>query len=123
MIGDVLADDAHVHAARLPTSPKQSEDHGPLRVAPARPSTTTEGTLVLGASTHKGRPREGVDVAILFCEYSPKSTGIRPVEDLSSDPLASTTPSASAWMANLNPHLHYYLLVNQKRQDRLRRRP
>ena len=56
---------------------------------------------------------EGVDVAILFCEYSPKSTGIQPVEDLV--PILSTT-ARFRLMANLNPHFHYPLVDELRRQ-------
>jgi predicted TIM-barrel fold metal-dependent hydrolase len=57
---------------------------------------------------------EGVDVAILFCEYSPKSTGIQPVEDLI--PILGHNPERFRLMANLNPHLHYPLVGELKRQ-------
>jgi predicted TIM-barrel fold metal-dependent hydrolase len=57
---------------------------------------------------------EGVDVAILFCEYSPKSTGIQPVEDLI--PLLEHNPERFRLMANLNPHLHYPLVEELERQ-------
>ena len=38
---------------------------------------------------------EGVDVALLFAEYSPQATGIQPVEDLL--PLIAYDPRRSAW--------------------------
>jgi predicted TIM-barrel fold metal-dependent hydrolase len=55
-----------------------------------------------------------VDTAILFCEYSPKSTGIQPVEDLV--PILCHNPERFRLMANLNPHLHYPLVDELKRQ-------
>ena len=36
---------------------------------------------------------QGVDIALLLCEYSPKATGIQPIEDLL--PLARTAPTGS----------------------------
>jgi predicted TIM-barrel fold metal-dependent hydrolase len=48
---------------------------------------------------------QGVDVALLMCEYSPKVTGIQPIEDVL--PLASCNPARLKLIANVNPHLHY----------------
>src|SRR3712207_3341972 len=45
---------------------------------------------------------------------SPKSTGIQPVEDLV--PILSHNPDRFRLMANLNPHLHYPLVEELKRQ-------
>ena len=60
--------------------------------------------------------REGVDVAVLFCEYSPKSTGIQPVEDLIlSSPI---TPNASSsWPTST--HLHFPVVDELERQIEL----
>jgi predicted TIM-barrel fold metal-dependent hydrolase len=58
--------------------------------------------------------QEGVDVAILFAEYSPKSTGIQAVEDML--PILDHNPGRFRLMANLNPHLHYPLVGELKRQ-------
>ena len=72
-----------------------------------------EGTLV-PERFDEYMASEGVDVAILFREYSPKSTGIQPVEDLI--PLLSYNPDRFRLMANLNPHLHYPLIEELERQ-------
>ena len=48
---------------------------------------------------------EGVDVALVLAEYSPKATGIQPVEDLL--PLTTHNPDRIKLIANVNPHLHY----------------
>ena len=57
---------------------------------------------------------EGVDVALLMSEYSPKVTGIQPAEDL----LALTVhPSGRCRLvANINPHLHYPVDEELERQ-------
>ena len=57
---------------------------------------------------------EGVDVAIMFCEYSPLSTGIQPIEDLL--PIAAFNPARLRFLANVNPHLHDPLLPEVERQ-------
>ena len=106
--------DAHVHAARQPTLKASWRDWA------ARYGSSSllelydqEGTLV--PERFDGYlAKEGVDIAILFCEYSPKSTGIQPVEDLI--PLLSHNPERFRLMANLNPHLHYPPVEELERQ-------
>jgi uncharacterized protein len=48
--------------------------------------------------------QEGVDVALLFAEYSPNATGIQPAEDLL--PIIAHHPARFHLVANVNPHLH-----------------
>jgi len=49
--------------------------------------------------------REGVDVAVLIAEYSPKVTGTQSVEDMAA--IATHNPARFRFAANVNPHLHY----------------
>ena len=58
--------------------------------------------------------REGVDIALLMSEYSPRVTGIQPVEDLI--PLLEHNPRRFRLIANLNPHLHHPILEELERQ-------
>ncbi|MGH8861366.1 MAG: amidohydrolase family protein [Jatrophihabitantaceae bacterium] len=48
---------------------------------------------------------EGVDVAVVLAEYSPKVTGTQAVEDLL--PLTRHNPQRIRLAANVNPHLHF----------------
>src|ERR687887_449419 len=48
---------------------------------------------------------EHVDIALMLCEYSPKVTGVQPIEDLL--PLVKYDPQRMRPIANLNPHLHF----------------
>ncbi|HEX4834644.1 MAG TPA: amidohydrolase family protein [Trebonia sp.] len=57
---------------------------------------------------------EGVDVALLLAEYSPRATGIQPVEDLL--PLAAASPGRVRPVASVNPHLHYPVDEEVRRQ-------
>jgi len=57
---------------------------------------------------------EGVDTALLFCEYSPKATGLQPIEDLL--PLAKHDPRRIRLVANINPHLHFPVADELERQ-------
>jgi predicted TIM-barrel fold metal-dependent hydrolase len=51
---------------------------------------------------------------LLFSEYSPKSTGIQPIEDVL--PLVEFNPARFRAVANLNPHLHYPVAAELARQ-------
>jgi uncharacterized protein len=57
---------------------------------------------------------EGVDVAVLLAEYSPKVTGWQTVEDLV--PLAAQNPDRVKFAANINPHLHFPVDEELQRQ-------
>jgi predicted TIM-barrel fold metal-dependent hydrolase len=48
---------------------------------------------------------EGVDAALLFCEYSPKATGMQRFEDLL--PIVEAHPERFRPVANVNPHIHF----------------
>ncbi len=51
---------------------------------------------------------------LLFCEYSPKVTGMQPIEDVL--PLAAANPARFRPVANINPHLHYPVARELARQ-------
>jgi uncharacterized protein len=57
---------------------------------------------------------EGVDVALLFCEYSPKATGMQLFDDLL--PIVEHNPERFRPVANVNPHLHFPLARELARQ-------
>jgi uncharacterized protein len=111
--------DAHVHTARLPTLKMSLEEwtgHFEGGVEKLLRFYDDEGTMV-PARFDEYMAAEGVDVAILFAEYSPKSTGIQAVEDML--PIIEHNPERFRLMANLNPHLHYPLAAELKRQTSL----
>jgi hypothetical protein len=106
--------DAHVHIAtpeglKLPTSSW-------LAGFPAGE--------VAGLYDDAGRPRpavfadylaaEGVQQALLFAEYSPRVTGWQPIEDLL--PYLAHDPARFHAVANVNPHLHFPVLDEARRQ-------
>jgi predicted TIM-barrel fold metal-dependent hydrolase len=108
--------DAHVHAARLPTlkmSLKEWTGHFEGGVEDLLKLYDDEGTIV-PARFDEYLAGQGVDVAILFAEYSPRSTGIQAVEDVL--PIIEHNPARFRLMANLNPYLHYPLVGELKRQ-------
>jgi hypothetical protein len=57
---------------------------------------------------------EGVDRALLFCEYSPRVTGIQAIEDML--PIVAANPERFRVVANVNPHLHYPVDAEVRRQ-------
>ncbi len=71
-----------------------------------------------------GRPRperldalfaeQGVDAAVLFCEYSPKATGMQLFDDLL--PIVEHNPRRFRPIANVNPHLHFPIAEELTRQ-------
>jgi predicted TIM-barrel fold metal-dependent hydrolase len=108
--------DAHVHAARLPTLKMSLEDwtgHFEGGVERLLKLYDDEGVMI-PARFDEYLDQQGVDVAILFAEYSPKSTGIQAVEDML--PIIDHNPDRFRLMANVNPHLHYPLVGELKRQ-------
>ncbi len=116
MLEGVRVIDAHVHAACLPTLKLPLGEwtgHFEGGVADLLELYDEQGTLI---------PRrfdeyvagEGVDVAVLLCEYSPRVTGIQPIEDLL--PIVEHNPERFRLMAALNPHYHYPLPDELERQ-------
>jgi uncharacterized protein len=57
---------------------------------------------------------QGVDAALLLCEYSPKVTGIQLFEDLL--PIVEHNPERFRPVANVNPHLHFPVAEELTRQ-------
>ncbi|MGZ4522983.1 MAG: amidohydrolase family protein, partial [Mycobacteriaceae bacterium] len=106
--------DAHVHAPQLSTlKPAWLEwadtfagDH-PWRTA------YDERGIVIPEKLDALLAAEGVDHALLFCEYSPRATGIQPVEHLL--PIVEYNPDRFSIVANINPHLHFPLVAELER--------
>ena len=109
--------DVHLHAARLPTLKPAwrtwARDFGDTGLIDA--VYDADGT-VDPARFDAYLAAEGVDVALLFAEYSPKVTGIQAVEDLL--PLTAHSDRMRL-VANVNPHLHYPVEEELARQLRL----
>jgi predicted TIM-barrel fold metal-dependent hydrolase len=112
--GHILVD-AHVHAPVLrslaPAWIQWARDFGPANIL----DDLWDGD---------GRPRpdrldalfqaQGVDAALLFCEYSPKATGYQLFDDLL--PLVEQNPARFRPVANVNPHLHFPIVRELTRQ-------
>jgi uncharacterized protein len=106
MIDGQLFVDAHTHVARLPTLSPDWQ---------AWVRSFGAGIPLGELFDGDGVPRpqaiddhfaeQGVDHVLVFCEYSPKTTGIQPIEDVL--PLVEASPDRFRPVANINPHLHY----------------
>jgi predicted TIM-barrel fold metal-dependent hydrolase len=107
--------DAHTHVARLPTLSPDWHDwfttfgggvpKGELYDADGVPVPAALDAYFAG---------EGADHVLLFTEYSPKTTGIQPIEDVL--PLVAQNPVRFRSVANINPHLHYPVKAELARQ-------
>jgi uncharacterized protein len=107
--------DAHVHVARLPTLSADWQAWvttfgGGLPVD----RLYDAGGVPLPAAIDEHFAAEGADHVLLFSEYSPKSTGIQPIEDVL--PLVEHNPARFHPVANINPHLHYPVKAEVARQ-------
>jgi uncharacterized protein len=107
--------DAHMHVPRLSTvTPawlQWAADYG--RDSPWRSVFGPDGDPV-PARLDALLEAEGVDVALLFAEYSPRATGIQPVEDLL--PIIAHDPARYRLVANVNPELHRSPVTEAVRQ-------
>jgi predicted TIM-barrel fold metal-dependent hydrolase len=112
--GNLLVD-AHVHVAKLPTLSADwrawATGHG--GGVPLDQLFTSDGTPV-PAAIDEHFAAEGADHVLLFSEYSPKATGIQPIEDVL--PLVEHNPARFRPVANINPHLHYPVAAELARQ-------
>jgi hypothetical protein len=107
--------DAHLHAARLPTLKQGWHDwaQGFGDAAALARVYDAEGTVVPTAFDAY-LAGEGADIALLLAEYSPKVTGMQVFEDLL--PVARHNPDRIKTIANVNPHLHYPVDEEVRRQ-------
>jgi uncharacterized protein len=107
--------DTHVHAARQstlkPAWRQWARDFGDPTVLDR--VYAADGT-VDPARFDAYLASEGVDVALALTEYSPKATGIQPVEDVL--PLTAYNPDRVKLVANINPYLHYPVDEELRRQ-------
>jgi predicted TIM-barrel fold metal-dependent hydrolase len=115
MIDDLPLVDAHLHVARLPTLKQAwkdwAHDFGDADVLGRL--YDTDGTPD-PVRLDDYLASEGVDIALLMTEYSPKATGIQPIEDLL--PLVARNRERVKVIANVNPHLHYPVDEELQRQ-------
>jgi uncharacterized protein len=114
MVDGRLLVDVHLHAARLPTLKPAWKQWAHDFGGPFLDRVYDAAGTVDPARFDAYLESEGVDVALVLAEYSPKATGIQPVEDLL--PLTAFNPDRIRFIGNLNPHLHYPIDEEWQRQ-------
>jgi uncharacterized protein len=114
MLDGRMVIDAHLHPARLPTVKPAWLDWAEQFGHPGWRDAYDRDGAIIPAAFDDLLAAEGVDHAILLCEYSPKATGTQPAEDLL--PLIKHNPGRFAFLANINPHLHYPVAAELSRQ-------
>jgi predicted TIM-barrel fold metal-dependent hydrolase len=115
MLGGRPLVDAHIHLARLSTLKMRWERWVMNRRTDGDPAELydEEGSPVPSRFA-EFLEREGVDCAILLAEYSPRVTGIQPIEDMLA--VARFDPRRIRVAANVNPHLHHPVAAEVERQ-------
>ncbi len=116
MIDGIPLVDAHLHPARL-TTLKMSVSEWTAGFGHSMSAVYDEAGSIVPEAFDAYLEGEGVDVAVLLCEYSPLATGIQPVEDLL--PIVAQNPVRFRFLANVNPHLHDPPLAEFERQRAL----
>jgi len=115
MIDGLAVVDAHVHVPRLSTvSPAWLEWAAEFGQDSGWREAFGSGGEPVPARLDALLAAEGVDVALLFAEYSPQATGIQPVEDLL--PIIAYNPGRFRLVANVNPRLHAPPAAEAERQ-------
>lgn len=117
MIDKIPLIDVHIHAARLDTL-KPAWEQWVLPGARFKPERLyDESGTIVPERFDDYLAAEGVDIALLLAEYSPRVTGIQSVEDLL--PLVKHNPERVRFIANVNPLLHYPVRDELERQLQL----
>jgi uncharacterized protein len=115
MLNEHVLVDAHVHVPVLgtlaPAWIQWARDFGPEGLLDRL--WNAEGVPV-PAQLDALFAEQGVDAALLFCEYSPKATGLQLFDDLL--PIVEHNPARFRPVANVNPHLHFPIARELTRQ-------
>jgi len=106
--------DAHLHPARLPTLKPAWLEWAHRYGQPGWEAVYDGDGTVIPQALDDLMESEGVDRAVLLCEYSPKVTGIQPAEEVL--PIVKHNPARFAFLASVNPHLHYPVADELTRQ-------
>ena len=110
--------DVHIHAARLSTVKVSDDAWAPRFGGPSVIQTVYDDDgAVDPARFDRLLAEEGVDVGLLLCEYSPRVTGIQPIED--NLPLVAYNSHRFRTFAAVNPHYHFPVDAEVERQIEL----
>jgi predicted TIM-barrel fold metal-dependent hydrolase len=105
MIDGRIVVDAHVHVARLPTLSQDWQEWARKFGSRTPMDELFDNGTPVPAALDRHFADQGADHVLLFTEYSPKVTGMQPIEDVL--PLVGANPARFHPVASINPHLHY----------------
>ena len=107
--------DVHLHAASKPSLklPWDTWAQG-FADGDAMARLYDRAGTVIPAELHALLEGEGVDTGLLMCEYSPKVTGLQVIEEML--PIAGAGPDRVKVIGSVNPHLHYPVDEEVRRQ-------
>jgi uncharacterized protein len=115
VLDGTLLVDAHVHVPLLPTlAPAWLEWAREFGPAGLLEEVWDPDGVPVPARLDSLFDEQGVDAALLFCEYSPKATGMQRFDDLL--PIVEANPARFRPVANVNPHLHFPIARELERQ-------
>jgi hypothetical protein len=114
MIDGMPLIDVHLHAARLPTLKLTFDEWLQVGDRELMARLYDPDGTVIPAEFSAFLAGQGVDIGLVMCEYSPKVTGMQVIEDML--PLAAHNPDRVKVIANVNPHLHYPVDEEVRRQ-------
>jgi predicted TIM-barrel fold metal-dependent hydrolase len=106
--------DVHLHPARLPGLKLPWDVWVQNFGTPQLEALYDESGTVVASAFDAYLEAEGVDVAVVLAEYSPKVTGMQTIEEMAA--LAAHNPARVKLAANVNPHLHHPLDEELRRQ-------
>jgi uncharacterized protein len=104
MLDDRRLVDVHLHPARLDTLKPSWQTWVQSFDTPELAALYVDG-VIDPAGFDAYLAAEGVDIAVLLAEYSPKVTGTQAIEDVAE--IAAHNSARIRFAANVNPHLHY----------------
>jgi len=106
--------DAHMHVPRVSTMRPAWTDWANRYAAPGWRDFFDDDGEPIPARLDAALEADGVVRALLFCEYSPRATGIQPIEDNLA--IRDHNPERFRLVANVNPHLHHPIASEVERQ-------
>ncbi|WP_433678215.1 amidohydrolase family protein [Nocardia sp. CA-119907] len=106
--------DAHMHTPRLSSLPRAWLDWADTYSGDHDWREVYDGDVPDPSALDALLEEQGVDHALLFCEYSPAVTGAQRIEDLL--PIRAQHHRRFSVVANINPHIHFPPLLELRRQ-------
>lgn len=115
MIAGIPVVDVHQHVVPVGSLAMPWEQWSPPRLGGLRREEIyrDDGT-VDPARYVRHLDEQGIDIALVMAEYSPRVTGMQTIEAMV--PLAEAAPDRVGVIAALNPHLHFPLVAELERQ-------